>query len=364
MDTKSRSRLLPFGVLIAISLCDVTTLHAATPKQTLAHDVPVLLQQAKIASVSIAAIRHGRISYVAAFGEQRPGVRATPDTLYNLASLTKPITAETVLRLASEGALGLDEPMAPVWLDPEIASDPRNQKLTPRLALSHRTGFPNWRDAMHPLHFENDPGTVWGYSGEGFNYLSHFTELKLAQPFELLAKRVLLDRPHKLDISYTFRPESEVRLASPTTAAGVWLDPARPTHYNAADLAHATARAYAEFLLDVLHDRGLRADIAAERSRMQVDMFELVCAGSKAAACPSAVGFGLGWQMLRFGRETLMMHTGKDEGGFTFAYLNRTTGDGVVILTNSDNGYKAVLPVLEGLQGNAAFLRYLRSQID
>jgi len=46
------------------------------------------------------------------YGEQRPGVTATEKTLYNLALLTKPATAETLLRLASASKLSLDERMA------------------------------------------------------------------------------------------------------------------------------------------------------------------------------------------------------------------------------------------------------------
>jgi hypothetical protein len=59
-----------------------------------------------------------------------------------------------------------------------------------------------------------------------------------------------------------------------------------------------------------------------------------------------------------------MMHTGKDEGVFTFAYLNRTRRDGVVIFTNSDNGYKIILPLLDRLHTSPEFLRFLRGQIE
>jgi hypothetical protein len=58
------------------------------------------------------------------------------------------------------------------------------------------------------------------------------------------------------------------------------------------------------------------------------------------------------------------MHTGKDEGIFTFAYLNRSDRGGVVIFSNGDNGYKIILPVLERLQTSPAFLSFLRGQID
>jgi hypothetical protein len=58
------------------------------------------------------------------------------------------------------------------------------------------------------------------------------------------------------------------------------------------------------------------------------------------------------------------MHTGKDEGVFTLAYVNRTTRNGVVIFTNSDVGYLMVLPILEQTGANPAFLRFLRGQME
>ena len=73
------------------------------------------------------------------------GVPATTRTLYNVASLSKPIFAETIHRLAAAGRLSLDEPMSAYWVDPDVANDPRHERLTPRIALSHRTGFKNWR---------------------------------------------------------------------------------------------------------------------------------------------------------------------------------------------------------------------------
>jgi CubicO group peptidase (beta-lactamase class C family) len=76
-------------------------------------------------------------------GIRIPGVGASGKTLYNMASLTKPVTAETVLRLTSAGKISLDESMSPFWLDPDIQSDPWSKLLTPRLCLSHQTGFAN-----------------------------------------------------------------------------------------------------------------------------------------------------------------------------------------------------------------------------
>ncbi len=90
------------------------------------------LKDSDVPSVAVAYIKDGKVAWTAVYGEQSPGVAATEKTLYNMASLTKPITAETVLRLASAGKLSLDEPMAPYWVDPDIKDDPWTPLLTPR----------------------------------------------------------------------------------------------------------------------------------------------------------------------------------------------------------------------------------------
>jgi CubicO group peptidase (beta-lactamase class C family) len=169
------------------------------------------LKESDVPSVAVAYIENRRVAWTAVCGEQSPGVPATAKTLYNMASLTKPVTAETVLRLASAGKLSLNESMSPFWLDPDIKDDPRSKLLTPRLCLSHQTGFPNWRGKTGGvLKIQWDPGTQTGYSGEGFNYVGRFTEKKLGKPFDLLAQEMVFDpcpspklHPHGLDPDVT-----------------------------------------------------------------------------------------------------------------------------------------------------------------
>jgi len=305
-------------------------------------------------------IRHGKLVLAAASGTQSPGVAATPKTLYNVASLSKPLSAEVMLREVSQGVFTLDEPTARTWTDPDIAADDRRLLLTPRLALSHRSGFPNWRDRKSGLAFLRAPGEAVVYSGEGFQYVARFTELKAGQPFEDLAQAAVLGPLGLKDTAYTGRPWFESRIALPTAAGGQSLKPRVAKTYLAADLVYTTAADYAAFMVGVLHDRGLSPAVAAERGRIQASTHEGDCKG-KAETCPAQSGFGLGWQIMVFPSATVWMHTGKDEGVFTFAYLNRTTGDGAVMLTNSDNGAAVVLPILERLGAEPAFLRYLKS---
>ena len=151
------------------------------------------LKKHKAAAVGITIIKANEITWMGTFGEQAPGVAATSTTMFNVASLAKPITAEVAMRLISAGKISLDESISDAWIDPDIANDPRHKKLTPRLLLSHQTGFPNWRfqNKDKKLAFSTDPGNGFTYSGEGYEYLRRFMEKKTGKSFEALAAEIV-----------------------------------------------------------------------------------------------------------------------------------------------------------------------------
>ncbi|WP_432787668.1 serine hydrolase domain-containing protein [Novosphingobium rhizosphaerae] len=326
-------------------------------------DMTTVLREQRVESASVALIRSGRIVSTRAWGVAGPNRAARVSTPYNLASLTKPLTAEVVLRLVSAGQLALDAPMDRYWSDPDLSHDPRRLKLTVRMALSHRTGLPNWRDAQG-LAFEHDPGTTTGYSGEGYQYAARYAEHRTGKSFVALAGRWLFAPAGMRASGYVSAQGATMPLAVPYDEAGKPLPFGPVTHYNAADLAHATARDYARFLIAVRNDRGLAPSVAAERRRSQADLTPGTCAGAKATSCPPWTGFGLGWQLLGFPGGTTMLHTGKDAGAFTFAAINRASGDGIVILTNSDNGWRVILPILEGTNSDPQLIAFLRGQMN
>lgn len=331
--------------------------------EALLPDMSSMLREQRVESASVALIRKGRITATGAWGMAGPGRPATVSTPYNLASLTKPMTAEIILRLVSAGRLSLDAPMERYWSDPDLAHDPRRTKLTVRMALSHRTGLPNWRDAKG-LAFDHDPGTTTAYSGEGYQYAAHYAEHRTGQAFETLAARWLFGPARMRAAGYVSAQGATEPIATPYDDAGKAL-PAKPViHYNAADLAHATAQDYARFMIQVRDDRRLDESVAAQRSRLQADLAPEICAGARAATCPPWTGFGLGWQLLGFSDGTTMLHTGKDAGAFTFAAINRTSGDGIVILTNSDNGWRVIIPLLERTGSDPRLIAFLRGQMS
>jgi CubicO group peptidase (beta-lactamase class C family) len=362
-------------LLLALAACASRPAAApATPALTSRLDaqVPALLAKYGVASVGVALIDDGRVTLTRTYGQQSPGVPATDATLFNLASLTKPVAAETILRLVSAGLLSLDEPIAPYWVDPDVAADPRHKLLTARIALSHQTGLPNWRGRSPggKLAFEFAPGSAFGYSGEGFDYAGRYAEKKLGRSFEALAQQYVFAPLGMTSTSFSMRGWMKGRLAIPLDSAGHWaeaqvLDSAS---WNAANNLITTPGDYARFVVGVMKGEGLSEAIAAERLRTArgPNLPARPCNVAPPAVCPTAVSFATGWLRLDYADGPVMMFTGLNQrpgGERTVAYFDPRRRHGAVVLTSGDKGLQLVMDVLDLLDPGSpvtAFVRQLQ----
>lgn len=137
-----------------------------------------------IPGLSIAIIQNEKIVYYKAAGiknEEKDTV--DPNTVFEAASMTKPVFAYALLKLSQKGMIDLDIPLYQYYPYNDIDYDNRYKSITARMVLSHTTGFPNWRNTGGKLTINFEPGTKYGYSGEGFQYLqlvvSHITHKKI-----------------------------------------------------------------------------------------------------------------------------------------------------------------------------------------
>ena len=362
--TKAPRALLAAAVLGAAACAppaDETAATTAQPKpagvdrslaQKLDEQAPEWLVENDVPSLAVAYIRDGSVRWTRTYGEQADGVAATENTLYNVASLTKPITAEIILRLASAGHLSLEEPLSRYWIDPDIAQDPRHRKLTLRLALSHQTGFRNWRyQTDGVLRFDADPGTRYGYSGEGYEYAMRFTERKLDKAWDALASEYVFAPAGMTNTAWTTQPWFAGRMALPYAAGddereGGWLEPQVREAPSAADDVCTTIGDYAAFLVSVMKREKLSAEIATQRDTLQVAAPDTTagCDAKRVPYCPERGGAGLGWEIIEFSGEKVLLHTGGDAGMQTMAFYFADRRDGAVMFTNGDQGFQVMIP--------------------
>lgn len=324
--------------------------YVPSPTSDLDRAVADVLAEHGIVTAGIGLVDDGRLVWTGYWGEQEPGVPASATTRFNVASITKTVTAETVLRLAGKGMLDLDAPLARYWVDPDIADDPRHARLTARMVLDHTSGFPNWRFFRRDrkLAFESDPGAVYGYSGEGFEYLARAIENKLRQPFPRLVETYLFEPVGMRASTLEIRREGLTNLARPVDEQGDFPGYyCRPRgecrnegSYSAADDMIVTVPDYARFLISVMNDEGYDAELAAERDRVHTDKADqrvVDCGTGDRAACPRSQGYGLGFEVIDYGRFKLVGHGGSDWSEMALAYFYEPSDDAVIVFLNAPN---------------------------
>src|SRR5688500_830281 len=97
--------------------------------------VPALMRAGEIAGISAAVVRDGALHWSGAYGVRNStsGEPVDRSTVFDAASLTKPVVAYAVLRLADRGVLRLDEPIAGILPNDRMKHDERYARITPRM---------------------------------------------------------------------------------------------------------------------------------------------------------------------------------------------------------------------------------------
>ena len=309
------------------------------------HETERWLLAQHVPALGIGYISGGKIQEVKVYGELEKGRPAPDNTIFNVASLTKPVTALVALKLVNEGKWSLDEPIYNYWTDPDIAGDRRARELTTRHILSHQSGFPNWRreNPDGKLAFQFDPGTRFQYSGEGFEYLRKALEQKFHTPLGQLADELLF-KPLGMNDTRFYWDETvdEGRFAKWHNAEGEAYDTYKNRTANGADDLLTTVGDYSKFVAFIINGAGLSGDLyqqmISDQARVKHNKY-----------------FGLGWwvdENVR-GRENAVVHGGDDTGVRTMAFILPESQQGLVIFTNSDNGAATYVQTILAYLGEA-----------
>lgn len=292
------------------------------------------------------------------FADRAAQRAATPDTLYRIGSLTKPVTATLTLALVEDGILDLDQPITrwldgreirpnPLWageLDPgpvtirhlltHYSGLPRNP---PNVAASGRDPFGGYDDdalnaALSELTLEWPPGFYVSYSNYGFAILGRIIEAATGQPFARVLERRLL-RPLGIERASLRRPDSRLasvgyRITDIDLVEDDWdmgaLAPAGGLYAS----AHELARFLTLFLdTDVSTRLGIRPAAIDEMLSPQVTLRD------------RELSMALGWFHHRVHDVDIFWHTGVLAGHFAYIGLVPKAGIGVVALTNRQRDF-------------------------
>ncbi|HWE39196.1 MAG TPA: serine hydrolase domain-containing protein [Isosphaeraceae bacterium] len=342
--------------------------------------------QHRVPGLAVAVAHRGRVVYARGFGlaDVDAGTPVEPDSLFRIASVSKPITAVAVLRLVEHGKLKLDDPAFKV-LDlrvdgkPVPLADPRLGEVTVRELLRHtggwdgeRSGDPMFRPveiarelgvpppaapaaivrAMLGKPLDFDPGHRYAYSNFGYCVLGRLIEKVSGKPYETFVRAEVLaplgirnmrlgktlpeDRAPREVRYYDAKRREGPGVVGPTLGKRV------PLPYGGFDLeaidAHGGWLASAEELVrfaaafdDPRHPRPLHPRTLAAMVERPEGL-----AGFRHDGNPRDAYYGLGWMVRPVGpRGDTLWHSGRLDG--TSALLvRRFDGTSWAVLFNTD----------------------------
>lgn len=307
-----------------------------------------------VAGVVIALIADGKPVWTGAFGMADPvaGLAMNADALFRVESISKPVTAWGVMRLAESGQLDPDAPIGACltrWHPPEAAA-----RITPRMLLSHSAGIdlgdytarfpPDAPRPDLPEHIAQDfamiaaPGWGFAYSDTGYNLLELVIEDCTGEDFGAFMAREVLGplgiATARFDWTGADTPVGHDLRGRPVAS---YVYPGRASgglHATAADIARFAAAGMVG-----AEQEGLSPDGVANLHRAQVTVRGLFGF--------AADGYGLGHftEELSDGRAAVW-HGGQGHGWMSHMHLVPETGDGIVILSNSQRAWPLFAAIL------------------
>lgn len=293
------------------------------------------LARSGVPGLSLAIVRDGRVEQTRAYGvaNKRNGQPVTPATVFQAASLTKPLTAYYVMRLVERGVLSLDAPVSRYGSMPLVSTDAMAGEITVRTILAHTSGLPNWENGRWPMRMRFRPGERFGYSSEAYNYLQRVVELATGQPLAEALQREVIEPLGLRESSVVWRDEYNA-----TAALGYEWDGtpvrlvSRPTEASGAGSLHTTPRDFAKFMLALMAGQTASAPGASYCTlRMML--------GPQAPLAPN-LAWGLGWGLHLSDDGDRFWHFGDSRGYMSYAMGSRTNGSGLVVFTNGRHGLR------------------------
>jgi len=322
------------------------------------------LAETQANGLAIAVIDHGRVASVEAFGKRNAkGDPLTIDTVMYGASITKAVFGYLVMQLVDEGKVDLDRPIAAMLPKPipdygnigaygnwgDLAGDDRWKAITPRMAMTHSTGFANFSylepDRKLRIHF--DPGTHFSYSGEGIMLLQFGLERGLGLDVGAELQRRFFGPLGMTRTSLKWRPDFAANLADGWTSDGKIEPHDERSRVRVAGSMDTTIADLAKFAAYMARGGGLSRTAAAERVRGSLPITTATQFPNFQPDAPAdkrVPGLGAGIGVVAF--------TGPQGPGWFKGGHNESTGNTLVCV---ERGERCVLILSNDVRAERAF---------
>ncbi|HKY91998.1 MAG TPA: serine hydrolase [Nevskiaceae bacterium] len=305
------------------------------------------------------AIAKGDVTLVAATGvlNRRTGVRATPDALFQVGSITKVWTATLLMQLVDEGLLDFDAPIVRYLPHFRIADDAITATVTARQLLSHTSGIDGdlmtdtgrgddaidkYVSAMASLTRVIPPGSTMSYCNAGYSLLGKLVAQLRGKTWELVLRERLL-KPLGLDSAGTLPEEAILHAAAvghvvPPGATAPIVTPAWDMPRGAAPAGRLHSTAAHQLAFARLH---LAGGVAPDGTRLLSEA-SVVAMQKPHVAIPDrwSLGdhWGLGWILAQWGDQPVYGHDGATLGQAACLRILPKAGVVICLLMNGGRG--------------------------
>lgn len=254
----------------------------------------------------------------------------TPQTIFEGASLGKPLFSYVFLKKVLESKINLDIPLVQL-------SDFSNTKLsqlskvTLRHLLTHTSGV-RFSETNELIWNTESLGQFWQYSGLGYQILQYIAEKLFENPIAKIIEEEVLIPFNLKNTSFLPQGDSNLIFALGHDRSGNVLKRTQWNSVNISSSLHTTAEDYSKFIQAMLNTTDITINLMMQPQVLVDNSANLY--------------WGLGWGIYKQENETVFLHWGSNPGFKSFAMGSIENQKGIVVLTNSDNGLEAITKLI------------------
>ncbi len=345
-------RFYVYVMILLLAACQTPHGPIASRVELIDAELQHLMRKADVKGMAIAIIDKGVLVHVAAFGHRNieHDLPLLTNTIMYGASLTKAAFSYMVLQLVDEALFDLDKPLIEYLPNPiksyedyaDIADDPRINVLTARHALTHSTGFANfrWLEDDQTLRFHFPPGERYAYSGEGFYLLQLALEEGLGLNVKAEMQKRVFDRFEMRNTSMQWRPDFEENLADGYAKDGTFEPHDERSGVSAAGSMDTTIQDQGRMWAGIMRGDGLSERARTDLVRGQLGIvsahqFPTLAEDKDSRTGKIGLSAGLGVVTFGEGKDKVWFKGGHNPWTGNMVVCREATQQCVVMLANS-----------------------------
>jgi len=302
---------------------------------------PKLMEKHRVPGLSVAILQNGQTSIIETFGYRNLETKQkiTNDTVFQAASLGKPIFAYIVTSLAEKDQFDLSKPLFDYLGELAIENNSESKTITARMILSHSSGLPNFGEGEITLH--SKPGTAFRYSGHGYQYLQKAVEKAAQKSLSKLADEIVFQPLKMQRSSYVWRDKYRDDFAKSYDNEQKPIPLGKyPAQGFAAWSLFTTIGDYAKFVSHIINSSQSKDSIAKKLIREHSHI-------------NSDLAWGLGWGIQKTEPNHSIWHWGSKSGFKHYVVAYPKEGIAIIIMANGSNAFRMIDDIMANAIGGS-----------